>query len=507
MKSNDRSIRACMTLWLALTAAAFSIPGHSTPGQPGTLDTTFAADSPLGGGKFMASLGASHAWATGIAVQPDGKLLLSGTCGANLPYDTCVMRIHSDGSIDTSFGTAGRVGVAVSSSESYSILLQPDGKFVLAGSCYNGSWLLCAARFQANGSLDTSFGSLGRAGTLVGRSPNGQRAAALQPDGKIVIAGFCEGASNTDFCMVRYNSLGALDLSFGANGTVVTSVAAGTDRANALVVQPDGKLMLAGYCSPLADFSDASLYDSCAVRYNADGSVDTSFGSGGKLIAPADGLEDRAKAIALQPDGKIVLAGFCNSQLCLSRYDKNGSPDPIFGSNGKVLTNFGSGSDWGPAVVVQPDGKLVIAGKCFVSFKTVFCAQRYFDNGTLDVSFGTSGSVTTTVADVDDRPYALALQNDGKLVVVGSCIADGLVQFCAVRYDGGPFGYKNCSMDIDGDNRVLATTDSLIHTRIALGITGPAVVGGITFAPNATRNTWPLIREFLVTQCGMSLVQ
>lgn len=149
----------------------------------------------------------------------------------------------------------------------------------------------------------------------------------------------------------------------------------------------------------------------------------------------------------------------------------------------------------------------MLAGYCSNGSNSDFCALRYNTNGTLDTSFGSSGKVITPVATGDDNAYAVTLQPDGKLVLAGYCFDGTNFDFCAIRYDGGPFGYKNCSLDIDGDNRVLATTDSLIHARIALGITGNAVVNGIAFSPTATRNTWPLIRDYLVTQCGMSLVQ
>lgn len=124
------------------------------------------------------------------------------------------------------------------------------------------------------------------------------------------------------------------------------------------------------------------------------------------------------------------------------------------------------------------------------------------------MAFGNGGKVITPVGTGDDSVVAVLVQPDGKLALVGNCTPyASFYDFCAVRYDGGPFGYKACSLDIDGDGRVLAMTDSLIHARIALGLTGPAVVNGITFPPTATRNTWPLIRDYLVTQCGMSLVQ
>lgn len=487
--------------------AAFSLPACCVPGQPGTLDTTFAVVSPLGSGKFTAALGSDASFSTGIAIQPDGKILLSGTCRRGSDYDACVMRINADGTVDTSFGIAGRVPSAITNVQSFAIVLQPDGKFVLAGACVTSSaTVFCAARFQPDGSVDTSFGAFGRVYTPVGLGSNRQRAAVLQRDGKIVIAGDCLGASNIDFCAVRYNAFGLPDESFGANGARVTPIGVGTDRAEAIVVQPDGKLVVAGYCSPLTNPTDSSLNDMCAVRYNSDGEIDTGFGNSGKVIAPADGIADRAKAITLQPDGKIVVVGSCNSRLCLSRYEVNGALDLSFGTNGKVLTNFGNVVDWGPALVVQPDGKVVISGICSVSSQNLFCVQRYNDSGSIDPTFGLSGSVTTAMG-TEGNAYSLALQRDGKLIVAGWCTYNNVIQFCAARYDGGPFGYTSCSMDIDGDGRVLATTDSLIHTRIALGITGPAVIGGVNFAPNASRNTWPLIRDYLVTQCGMSLVQ
>ena len=117
-----------------------------------------------------------------------------------------------------------------------------------------------------------------------------------------------------------------------------------------------------------------------------------------------------------------------------------------------------------------------------------------------------AGKLITPIGSSSDYANSLALQPEGKIVVAGYCSNGANDDFCLARFEGGPFDAKKCSLDIDGDGRVLATTDMLIGTRVALGITGNAVIGGITFAQNATRNTWPLIRDYLVTQCGMSLV-
>ncbi|HPT57140.1 MAG TPA: hypothetical protein PLK42_10715, partial [Casimicrobium sp.] len=143
-----------------------------------------------------------------------------------------------------------------------------------------------------------------------------------------------------------------------------------------------------------------------------------------------------------------------------------------------------------------------------------FCIKRLYDNGSLDTTFNGSGTVRTSIsgnfnASTSDVAYGMALQPDGKIVLAGTC-RDGaganIGNFCVARYEGGPFAARLCSVDLDGDGRFLATTDGLIFNRVGLGLTGDAVVSGIGFAPEATRTTWPLIREYLVTQCGMSLV-
>jgi uncharacterized delta-60 repeat protein len=264
------------------------------------------------------------------------------------------------------------------------------------------------------------------------------RAISSYPDGKLAFAGLCATASTNqlDFCVERFHSNGLFDGSFGIAGESVVDIAGGNDYARNMLIQPDGALVLTGSC-----VSGGSNYQ-CTVRLKNDGTLDTTFGAGGILLA-SDVSSD---AMLLQPDGKLLTTQYTSG---LRRRHGDGSPDTSFGSNGQVPQAFTS----------------------------------------------TDGSTR------------LSMQSDGKIVLATSCTEAGVTSFCVARYEGGPFGYKNCALDIDGDNRVMATTDSLIHARIALGITGPAVIGGITFAPNATRNTWPLIRDYLVTQCGMSLVQ
>ena len=184
-----------------------------------------------------------------------------------------------------------------------------------------------------------------------------------------------------------------------------------------------------------------------------------------------------------------------------------GTLDTTWNGTGKVITAIGSDNDRATSMTLQPDGKVLLAGNCSNGANNDFCAARYLANGTLDSTWNGTGKVITPIGSSNDYANAMTLQPDGKVLLAGYCANGFNYDFCALRYDGGPFGYQNCKPDLDGDGLLTATIDGLINMRVMLGITGAAVVNGITFAPNATRNTWPLIRDYLVTQCGMSLVQ
>ncbi len=481
---------------------------HATSGQPGTLDPTWATTSPLGPGKLITPVGPGDDDAHAALVQPDGKIVLAGLCadGVNTTNNKfCAVRYLPGGALDTSFSGNGKVITPVGlGGTAGAALLQPDGKIVLAGYCWNGSnYDFCALRYTSNGTLDTSFGSGGTVITAIGSDEDYAYAALLQPDGKIVLAGACNNGTHFNFCAVRYLPDGTLDTSFNGTGKRITSVGSGNDKAYGALLQPDGKIVLAGNCD------NGGNTDFCAVRYLSSGALDTSFNGTGKVVTAVGSSDDAAYAALLQPDGKIVLAGNClngGSFFCALRYLPGGTLDTSFNGTGTVMTAVGAGSAYVHAALLQPDGNIILAGNCN-NASVNFCAVRYLPTGALDTSFSGNGSVTTTIGSSSDIALAALLQPDGKILLAGSCATGSAYDFCAVRYDGGPFGYKNCSPDFDGDGHILATTDALIFTRVALGITGNAVIGGITFSSNATRNTWPLIRDYLVTQCGMSLVQ
>lgn len=483
---------------LALASAAGL--AFAAAGFPGSLDETWAPLSPYGPGKLITVVSSSFDTAYAVAIQSDGKIVVAGSCSNNF----CAVRHNTDGSLDSGFSGTGSVitQVGASSGQANAVTIQPDGKIVLGGYCLTATPVFpsfCAVRYNANGSLDTGFNGSGKVITAVSGSDNRATAIAVQGDGKIVLAGWCGGS----FCAVRYNADGSLDITFNMSGKVVTQ---NFGRAYALAIQGDGKIVLAGSCAN-------SVSGSCVARYTASGVLDTAFnGTGMRSDVPIGYLQ----AVAIQADGKIALAGGC-AGFCAARYHADGSVDTGFNGTGLTATNLSAGANGAQAVAIQVDGRIVLAGFCRdASSHDDFCLLRYNTDGSLDSSFnafGTPprGTVVTPVGSLNDLAYAVAIQADGKIALAGTCeiptgqAGVGLAKFCTVRYEGGPFGAQNCKLDIDGDNRVLATTDSLIHARIARGMTGSAVVAGINFPTDATRKTWPAIRAYLVTQCGMSL--
>ena len=225
------------------------------------------------------------------------------------------------------------------------------------------------------------------------------RAVALQPDGKLVAAGSNvgsgRGAQGSEIALARYDIHGTLDGTFGTDGIVTTFFRLLQDAAYALAVQPDGKLVAAG-----SDDSGAE-FDFELVRYNSDGSLDGDFGNGGEVRTDIASSEDIATGLVVQPDGKMIAAGstaigdFAGSDFALARYNPDGSLDATFGTGGKVTTDFAESYDKAAAVLLQPDGKIVVAGSSsrLLSFST-FGLARYNDDGTPDSSFGTAGKVT-----------------------------------------------------------------------------------------------------------------
>ena len=405
---------------------------------PGDLDTTFGT-----GGKVITPIGGVSASAGGVLVQQDGKIVVTGSSRNSNNNDITLVRYNANGSLDTSFGNAGKVTTDVSGDDDggISIALQSNGKIVVTGYSFNNCVLL---RYNSNGSLDSSFGSGGKVITAFGSLNDAGMSVVLQGDGRIVVAGrFSNGLANSAvFVLVRYDTNGSLDTSFGSEGIVNTSISRFC-TCFSTVIQNDGKIVVAGYALA-GNHTDFAL-----VRYNRDGTLDNSFGSDGKITTAVGSNYDHAYSVVVQGDGKIIVAGDSNDgayyDFALVRYTTTGALDTSFGSGGKVTTPIGSGDDKGQSVAVQSDGKIVVAGNSNGNFALV----RYNASGALDPNFGSGGKVTTLINSDSYSGHSLVLQSNGKIVVAGSSQkSNGYYDFAVMRYMGDtPFAISGTVRD------------------------------------------------------------
>ncbi|MFN9753578.1 MAG: Ig-like domain-containing protein, partial [Planctomycetota bacterium] len=221
--------------------------------------------------------------------------------------------------------------------------------------------------------------------TGIGTGADQGRSLTVQPDGKILVGGYATIGTNIDFAVARYNPDGSLDTSFGSGGVVTTPIGTGTDSGRSITLQADGKILVGGLSN------NGSNDDFALIRYNVDGSLDTSFGTGGKVTTAVGTSTDQGRSVTVQPDGKILVGGYSLvggvDDFALVRYNANGSLDTSFGTGGKLTTAIGSGLDFGTSVIVQPDGKIVIGGYS-ITGNYDFAMIRYDANGSLDTGFG-----------------------------------------------------------------------------------------------------------------------
>ena len=321
----------------------------------------------------------------------------AGTPDSNFVRDFVVN--PSNLGLNPTFGTNGAVTTNIttypnrSSDNANATVVQPDGKVIVAGVTNLSLGSFALARYNADGSLDSSFGSGGVVSTSVGTSSAAIPAApTFQADGKIVAAGYATDSSNNQrFAVVRYNSDGSLDTSFGNHGQVMLNFGGSYDYAQAVTVQSDGKILVVGY-----GYNGGTLAE--LARLNTDGSLDSSFGTSGMATTNfGNNSGSLFYAVTVQSDGKILAAAQNGSQLALARYSSNGTLDSSFGSGGVVITSL-AGSSYPRSVAVQSDGKIVVGAQYYTS-SAFFEVVRFNSDGSLDTSFGSGGSVTTTFAD------------------------------------------------------------------------------------------------------------
>jgi uncharacterized delta-60 repeat protein len=375
-----------------------------------------------------------------IAVQADGKIVAAGTSFTGLG-DFAVARYNPDGSLDTTFGTGGQITVDLnggSADMARALAIHTDGRIVVAGETTGAlppfDKNFAVARFNGNGSLDTTFDGDGIAITDFGATVlEGATSVAVQSDGRIVAAGGAFNAiTQIDFAVARYNTDGSLDTTFDGDGRVTTQISLlNFDIAASVAIQADGRIVALGFAG----------FDFALVRYNSDGSLDTTFGGTG-IVTTDFGGSDGGTGLAIQPDGKLVAIGRASGgvDFALARYHSDGSLDASFGSGGRVTTDFPDAKAVASGVALQVDGKIVAIGRYNAGEGDDFAVARYDTAGALDLTFGAgSGVVTTDIASSSDDPRGVAIQPDGRILVAGQTAfgpAIGGSDFAIVRYEG-----------------------------------------------------------------------
>lgn len=476
-------------------AVCAAVAGVALAAVGGVLDTRFGNNGTV----VTAIGGAGINEARAVAVQVDNKIVVAGYApdsfigGAHFT----LARYNTDGTLDTTFSADGIVTTVVNSAKieyAKAIAIQPDGMILVAG--YNntggatpGNFVLI--RYDENGMPDTTFDGDGNTDGVIANTIQGSpydiseaHAIALQPDGKILLAGTSSDGSNFDTALVRYNTDGSLDTTFdtGGNSDGIVITPGGDGFIQAVALQPDGKILVAGGLSGGVTGNDIVVH-----RYTSSGVLDTTFSGDG--IASFDigtNSTDNAYALAVQPDGMILVAGSTDSggttDFVLLRLDDTGALDPAFDTDGIVITDFpitSSGpNDVVKSVVVQPDGKILAGGDVQADAGDAairnLALARYNNDGSLDATFSGDGSATTSVNAGPDLGHGLALRAAGFINLAGATLATDF-DFLIAQY---------LANDADGNN----TAESWDVTPDAFDFTdvGP---GGVTTSSLQVSNT------------------
>ena len=433
-------------LLLLVALAVFFVhdsrPASANVERAGDLDPTFSGDGKLTT-DFGDNVNRIYNRAHAVAIQPDGKIVAAGyASGAS--DDFALARYNANGTLDTGFGTGGRVRTDINGAkdQAHAVALQSDGKIVVVGEAYNGANAtgtqtdFAVARYNANGTLDTTFSGDGKA-TLDFGSVDEAWAVAIDNNGKIVVVGDSE-----DFAVARYNADGTLDTAFSDDGKLTTDFGNSTDLLFAVAVQSDNKIVVAG------GGGDVGSYGFVLARYNVNGTLDTGFSGDGKVKTVFD-QNATVRALAIQDDGKILAVGHHfngnDQELVMARYNADGTLDNTFGStnfghSGTVVTNFGGTDFWVFGAALQANGKIVVAGVTGANLNSDFDGgnfrlARYTSSGALDGSFGSGGTVVTDFGH-HDVGRAMAIQPDGNIVAAGYSRRSLHQDFALARYLG-----------------------------------------------------------------------
>jgi uncharacterized delta-60 repeat protein len=417
---------------LLLSILSYNLSLITALAQPGTFDNDFDAD-----GFSIFPVSGNTSSSKGVVIDQNGKIVMAGVSGTDPNFIFSIARLNPDGSLDNTFSTDGINTTAIMDNSTCNALaLQPDGKIVTAGySSYNSpvyDWF-ALARYNTDGSLDITFDNDGIVFNFFGDNDDRANDLIIQPDGKIIAAGSSyDVTTQSDFALARFNSDGSLDNSFSFDGKVTTDFNSGDDAINSLVLQPDGKILAAG----------SSLDGTIAFavsRYNTDGTLDNTFSTDGRASFPTVSAVSTVNKMLLLPDGKIILVGELyntNRDIIIMRINADGSADNTFGTNGVVTHDPAGDNEYAYAAALQPDGKILVAGSYIVGWASLkMFVARYNADGSVDNSFGTNGLLPSP-SGYTGFFKSLTLQNDLKIIAVGSYFSS-IEEFVAVRILSG----------------------------------------------------------------------
>ncbi len=401
--------------------------------QPGTVDVNFGAN-----GKVTTPIGNANDYCGAVLKLSTGKILAAGSTTSTMAF-ACY---NPDGTLDLSFNGTGIMtyDFGAGNDKVNKLVEQPDGKIIAVGDAIDAigtTNTMAIMRINPDGTFDNAFGSEGKVNIHFNTPASRCNAVLLQPDGKIVLGGMTEGAIIYKMAIARLNSDGSFDTSFSGDGMQTTVIFGRSEYITALALQPDGKIVASGG-TILSGGSNQGNF--VAVRYLSNGTLDSSFSADG-VVNFFVSNSSIALDMLLQPDGKILMGGYAGvsgsgQDFAMARLLSDGTLDAEFGTAGIMTTPVSTANDWIFALQLQPDGKILGIGDALNTGSNYdFAVARYLSDGTLDSSFGTNGIVTTDFNALLDRGFCSAIDGDGLLV--GGVATQGTEDFALVRYELG----------------------------------------------------------------------
>jgi len=401
-----------MKLLSAILICLISFATLCTHAQHGDLDNTFGND-----GIVTTPIGVDGDRCRDIAVQEDGKIVLIGSTNNGTNLDLAILRYNINGTPDNTFGEGGAFSVNLGGDEyGVSVVVLSDGKILTAGTQGESPFSdFLILKFNSDGTIDQTFGTNGIVTTDFGITHDIANNIMINSDGKIIVTGEVKNGDDRDFAIAQYNTDGTPDPFFSGDGKATFDIVE-FDRCYSSALQPDDKIILFGHISLAGDQDFATL------RCKPDGSLDNSFGSQGIVVTDFNSTIEFGYSVALQQDGKIITSGITNysvdPMLGVVRYNTDGSLDNTFGTGGKESHSVGPDYEFYNFLAIQSDGKILIAGASTDSLGSDdINLVRLNKNGSLDNTFGINGIVTTGNAGRSDWSESIALQADSKILV------------------------------------------------------------------------------------------